>query len=176
MNNSINTKTNSKKDEPKVNNEITAETLRVLDESGNLLGIMSLEEAFDIADKENKDLIEISPEAKPPVVKVIEYGKWKYNKIKAAQKNNKDKKDTKEVRFSISISDNDLQTKIKMIEKFLKQGNNVLVKVIMKGREKVREQLGSEKMNKIISNSKNYYKSISEIKTDKNTIQCTMFS
>lgn len=176
MNNQIHNKIGSKKDEPRINNEITAETVRVLDESGNLLGVMSIQEAFDIADKENKDLIEISPEAKPPVVKVIEYGKWKYNKIKATQKNNKDKKDTKEVRFSISISDNDLQTKIKMIEKFLKQGDNVLVKVIMKGRERVREQLGTEKMNKIIANSKNFYKNISEVKTDKNTIQCTMFS
>jgi len=176
VNNQIHNKIGSKKDEPRINNEITAETVRVLDESGNLLGVMSIQEAFDIADKENKDLIEISPEAKPPVVKVIEYGKWKYNKIKATQKNNKDKKDTKEVRFSISISDNDLQTKIKMIEKFLKQGDNVLVKVIMKGRERVREQLGTEKMNKIIANSKNFYKNISEVKTDKNTIQCTMFS
>lgn len=176
MNNQIHNKIGSKKDEPRINNEITAETLRVLDESGNLLGIMSIQEAFAIADEDNKDLIEISPEANPPVVKVIEYGKWKYNKIKATQKNNKDKKDTKEVRFSISISDNDLQTKIKMIEKFLKQGDNVLVKVIMKGRERVREQLGTEKMNKIIANSKNFYKNISEVKTDKNTIQCTMFS
>lgn len=176
MNNQIHNKIGSKKDEPRINNEITAETVRVLDESGNLLGIMTIQEAFAIADEDNKDLIEISPEANPPVVKVIEYGKWKYNKIKATQKNNKDKKDTKEVRFSISISDNDLQTKIKMIEKFLKQGDNVLVKVIMKGRERVREQLGTEKMNKIIANSKNFYKNISEVKTDKNTIQCTMFS
>ena len=58
MNNQIHNKIGSKKDEPRINNEITAETVRVLDESGNLLGVMSIQEAFDIADKENKDLIE----------------------------------------------------------------------------------------------------------------------
>ena len=174
MNNSNTSNINSKKDEPRINNDIFAETVRVLDETGNPIGIMSIQEALTIADEENKDLIEISPEANPPVVKVIEYGKWKYNKIKAIQKN-KDNKTTKEVRFSINISDNDLQTKIKMIEKFLRQGDNVLIKVIMRGRERVREKLGSEKMNKIIANSKDFYKSISEVKTDKNTMQCTMF-
>jgi len=176
VNNQSSFKGNSKKDDPRINNEIISETVRVLDEIGNPIGIMSVQEALTIAEEENKDLIEISPEAKPPVVKVIEYGKWKYNKIKATQKNNKDKKTTKEVRFSINISDNDLKTKIKMIEKFLKQGDNVLVKVIMKGRERVREQYGTDKMNKIISSSKDFYKSISEVKLDKNTIQCTMFS
>lgn len=175
MNNQNMSKVNSKKDEPRINSDILAETVRVIDEIGNPIGIMSIQDALSIAEDENKDLIEISPDAKPPVVKVIEYGKWKYNKLKAIQKN-KDKKSTKEVRFSVSISDNDLQTKIKMIEKFLKQGDNVLIKVIMRGREKVREQLGTEKMNKIIANSKTFYKSISEVKQDKNTIQCTMFS
>lgn len=176
MNNQIHNKIGSKKDEPRINNEITAETVRVLDESGNLLGVMSIQEAFDIADKENKDLIEISPEAKPPVVKVIEYGKWKYNKIKATQKNNKDKKDTKEVRISVSISDNDLNTKLKMVEKFLKQGDNVIVKVILKGREKVREQLGLAKIQTIVQHIKPHAKGMSEVKTEKNVIQCQFFS
>ncbi len=175
MNNQIKFKSNSKKDEPRINNDISSETVRVLDEIGSPIGIMSIQDALKIADEENKDLIEISPEANPPVVKVIEYGKWKYNKLKAIQKN-KDKKTTKEVRFSISISDNDLQTKIKMIEKFLKQGDNVLVKVIMRGREKVREQLGSEKMQKIEGLVKPLAKSVSEIKIEKNVITCTFFS
>lgn len=176
MNNQLTNKSNSKKDEPRINSEIFAETVRVLDESGNQIGIMSVQEALTIADQENKDLIEISPEAKPPVVKVIEYGKWKYNKIKATQKNNKDKKSTKEVRFSINISDNDLQTKIKMVEKFLKQGDNVLVKVIMKGRERIREQLGAEKMQKIINLVKPLSKNIGETKVEKSVIQCMFFS
>ena len=176
MNNQFATKTNSKKDEPRINNQILAETVRVLDELGNQVGIMSIQEALVIADEENKDLIEISPEAKPSVVKIIEYGKWKYNKIKSTQKNNKDKKTTKEVRFSINISDNDLQTKIKMIGKFLNQGDNVLVKVIMKGRERVKEQLGNEKMQKIITLVKPISKNIGETKIEKNVIQCMFFS
>ena len=77
MNNRDTSKINSKKDEPRINNDIFAETVRVLDETGNPIGIMSIQEALTLADEENKDLIEISPEANPPVVKVIEYGKWK---------------------------------------------------------------------------------------------------
>jgi translation initiation factor IF-3 len=168
-------KINSKKDEPRINTDIFAEIVRVIDESSNPIGIMKIQVALTLADEANKDLIEISPDAKPPVVKIIDYGKWKYNKIKSLQKN-KEKKTTKEVRFSISISDNDLQTKIKMIEKFLKQGDIVLIKVIMRGRERVREQLGVAKMNIIIAKSKDFYKSISEVKADKKTLQCTMFS
>ncbi len=175
MNNQNVQKINSKKDEPRINSDIFAEIVRVIDETNSPIGIMKIQEALTLADEANKDLIEISPDAKPPVVKIIDYGKWKYNKIKSVQKN-KDKKTTKEVRFSISISDNDLQTKIKMIEKFLKQGDIVLIKVIMRGRERVREQLGTAKMNTIIAKSKDFYKSISEVKTDKKTMQCTMFS
>jgi translation initiation factor IF-3 len=175
VNNRDTSNINSKKDEPRINNDILAETVRVLDETGNPIGIMSIQEALTLADEDNKDLIEISPEANPPVVKVIEYGKWKYNKLKSVQKN-KENKTTKEVRFSISISDNDLQTKIKMIEKFLKQGNNVLIKVIMRGRERVRQQLGSEKMDKIAGLVKPMSKSVGEIKIEKNVIHCMFFS
>lgn len=175
MNNHNMPNTYPKNDEPRMNIDILAKTVRVLDEIGTPIGIMDIQEALTIADSVNKDLIEISPDANPPVVRIIEYGKWKYNKLKSVQKN-KENKTTKEVRFSISISDNDLQTKIKMIEKFLKQGNNVLIKVIMRGRERVRQQLGSEKMHKIAGLVKPMSKSVGEIKIEKNVITCTFFS
>lgn len=175
MNNQNVQKINSKKDEPRINTDIFAEIVRVIDESSNPIGIMKIQEALTLADSVNKDLIEISPDANPPVVRIMEYGKWKYNKLKSVQKN-KENKTTKEVRFSISISDNDLQTKIKMIEKFMKQGNNVLIKVIMRGRERVRQQLGSEKMHKIAGLVKPMSKSVGEIKIEKNVILCMFFS
>jgi translation initiation factor IF-3 len=166
----------NKKENIRMNSDISAKTVRVVDEEGNQLGIMSIEDALLQAESSDKDLIEISPEANPPVVKIIDYGKWRYNKIKSEQKNTKERKTTKEVRFSISISENDLNTKLKMVEKFLKQGDNVLVKVILKGRERIREQLGKEKIEKIVTIVKPIAKSVGEIKIEKNVIQCLFFS
>lgn len=166
----------TKKGNIRINNEILASEVRVVDEEGIQLGVMTIQDALDIAEEQEKDLIEISPEANPPVVKIIEFGKWKYNKLKAEQKNSKERKTTKEVRFSVSISENDLNTKLKMVEKFLKQGDNVLVKVILRGRERVREQLGMEKIETIVQQIKPLSKSMSEVKAEKNVIQCLFFS
>ena len=171
----MNNKTQTKNSEPRVNRQITSQTVRVVDEEGGQLGIMSITDALEKAESLELDLIEISPEANPPVVKVIDYGKWKYKKEKLEQKNAKEKKSTKEVRFSISISDNDLKTKISMIQKFLKQGDNVLVKVVLKGREHIKYDLGSKRMESILNSLKGSYKNSSEVKSEKNAIQCTLF-
>jgi translation initiation factor IF-3 len=172
----MNTKPQTKNSEPRVNKQITSQTLRVVDEEGGQLGIMSISDALEKAEALELDLIEISPEANPPVVKLIDYGKWKYKKEKLEQKSAKEKKSIKEVRFSISISDNDLNTKISMIQKFLKQGDNVLVKVILKGREHIKYELGSKRMQSILNSLKGSYKNSSEIKSEKNAIQCTLFA
>jgi translation initiation factor IF-3 len=172
----MNTKPQTKNSEPRVNKQITSQTVRVVDEEGGQLGIMSITDALEKAESLELDLIEISPEANPPVVKVIDYGKWKYKKEKLEQKSGKEKKSIKEVRFSISISDNDLNTKISMIQKFLKQGDNVLVKVILKGREHIKYELGSKRMQSILNSLKGSYKNSSEIKSEKNAIQCTLFA
>lgn len=171
----MNTKPQTKNSEPRINNKITSQTVRVVDEEGAQLGIMSIQEALEKAESMELDLVEISPEANPPVVKVIDYGKWKYKREKVEQKSSKEKKSTKEVRFSISISENDLKTKINMVQKFLKQGDNVLVKVILKGRESVKYDLGSKRMESILSSLKESYKNTSGIKSEKNAIQCTLF-
>lgn len=171
----MNTKPQTKNSEPRINNKITSQTVRVVDEEGAQLGIMSIQEALEKAESMELDLVEISPEANPPVVKVIDYGKWKYKREKVEQKSSKEKKNTKEVRFSISISENDLKTKINMVQKFLKQGDNVLVKVILKGRESVKYDLGSKRMESILSSLKESYKNTSGIKSEKNAIQCTLF-
>lgn len=171
----MNTKPQTKNSEPRINNKITSQTVRVVDEEGAQLGIMSIQEALEKAESMELDLVEISPEANPPVVKVIDYGKWKYKREKVEQKNSKEKKNTKEVRFSISISENDLKTKINMVQKFLKQGDNVLVKVILKGRESVKYDLGSKRMESILSSLKESYKNTSGIKSEKSAIQCTLF-
>ena len=90
----MNNKTHTKNSEPRVNNKITSQTVRVVDEEGGQLGIMSITEALEKAESLELDLVEISPEANPPVVKVIDYGNWKYKKEKLEQKNAKEKKST----------------------------------------------------------------------------------
>ena len=171
----MNVKSQNKNSEPRVNNKITAQSVRVIDEEGSQLGVFSIQEALEKAEYMEMDLVEISPDANPPVVKVIDYGKWKYKKEKIEQKSSKEKKNTKEVRFSISISDNDLKTKINMVQKFLKQGDNVLIKVILKGRETVKYELGYKRMDSILNYLKESYENKSDTKSEKNAIQCTIF-
>ena len=171
----MNVKPQNKNSEPRVNNKITAQLVRAIDEEGSQLGVLSIQEALEKAEYMEMDLVEISPDANPPVVKVIDYGKWKYKKEKIEQKSSKEKKNTKEVRFSISISDNDLKTKINMVQKFLKQGDNVLIKVILKGRESVKYELGYKRMDSILNYLKESYENKSDTKSEKNAIQCTIF-
>ena len=171
----MNVKSQNKNSEPRVNNKITAQSVRVIDEEGSQLGVFSIQEALEKAEYMEMDLVEISPDANPSVVKVIDYGKWKYKKEKIEQKSSKEKKNTKEVRFSISISDNDLKTKINMVQKFLKQGDNVLIKVILKGRESVKYELGYKRMESILNYLKESYENKSDTKSEKNAIQCTIF-
>ena len=171
----MNVKSQNKNSEPRVNNKITAQSVRVIDEEGSQLGVFSIQEALEKAEYMEMDLVEISPDANPSVVKVIDYGKWKYKKEKIEQKSSKGKKNTKEVRFSISISDNDLKTKINMVQKFLKQGDNVLIKVILKGRETVKYELGYKRMDSILNYLKESYENKSDTKSEKNAIQCTIF-
>lgn len=159
-----------------MNDQITSPFVRVIGDDGSQLGQMSIGEAIRLASDDGLDLIEISPDAKPPVVKITDYGKWRYNKEKAEGKRQKDKKVTKEVRFSINISDNDVKTKMKMVERFLKQGDNVNVKVIMRGRENAHQEIGMERMESIVMLASGMYKSKTEIKKDKNVIQCMFFA
>lgn len=128
---------NKIKKETWINEEIRAKELRVIDEDGSMAGIMSLDDALALADKRGLDLVEISPNAKPPVAKVLDYGKYRYE----IQKREKDAKkkhhnmQVKEIRLSTFIEDHDLQVKAKIAEKFLKAGDKVKVSLRFRGRE-----------------------------------------
>lgn len=169
-------KTDVKSNEPRINDAIKAPFVRVLKADGTQLGQMSINDARQIADESGLDIVEISPDANPPVVKIIDYGKWRYNKEKTENKKNKDRKSTKEVRFSIGISDHDVKTKMKMVERFLKQGDNVMVKVIMRGRENAHQDIGILRMETIINLAEGMYKNKTDVRQDKNVIQCMFFA
>jgi len=114
---------------------------------------MSLSEALKIAEEAGVDLIEISPNADPPVAKVVDWGKYQYQKMKEQRKNQKHAKavELKQMRMSLKIGTNDLEIKLRKIRDFLKVGHKVKIFIFFRGREMAHQELGHEMMNKIIS-------------------------
>ena len=120
-----------------INEQIRDREIRLIGEDGEQLGIMSAREAMKIAQEAELDLVKIAPAAKPPVCKIIDYGKYKYEqarKEKEAKKNQKTV-EVKEVRLSPNIDTNDLNTKINNAKKFISKGNKVKVTLRFRGRE-----------------------------------------
>ncbi len=120
-----------------VNDQIRDKEVRVIGAEGNQLGVMSIEDAMAAADEAGMDLVRVSPNAKPPVCKIVEYSKFRYElsrKEKEAKKK-QTKVDIKEVRLSPNIDVNDLNTKINQARKFLSKGNRVKVTLRFRGRE-----------------------------------------
>ena len=120
-----------------INEQIRDKEIRLIGEDGEQLGIMSTREAMKLAAEAELDLVKIAPTAKPPVCKIIDYGKYKYeltSKEKEARKKQKTV-DVKEVRLSPNIDTNDLNTKVNNAKKFIQKGNKVKVTLRFRGRE-----------------------------------------
>ena len=113
---------------------------------------MSLQEALKKAEDMNLDLVEISPGAKPPVAKIIDWGKYQYQKMKDQQKNRRQAKsgDLKQMRFGLKIGAGDLEVKLKKIRKFLENGHKVRIQVVYKGREMAHKEIGYELIDKVM--------------------------
>lgn len=121
----------------RVNHQITAPELRLINDEGEQLGIMPLPEALKLAEEHGLDLVEISPQAKPPVVKLISYDKFKYQqkKLEQQQKKKVKKVEVKTVRLSTKIATHDILTKARKADEFLADGDWVKVELRMRGRE-----------------------------------------
>lgn len=128
--------------------------MRVIDEDGNQLGILSRQEALQAARDAELDLVEISPNANPPVAKIIDWGKYNYQKTKQLQKSKKNAKssDLKQMRFGLKISNHDINVKLKKVISFLEDGDKVRISVIFRGRELAHKEIGFSLMDKIINN------------------------
>jgi hypothetical protein len=115
---------------------------------------MSIQEALSKANDMNLDLVEISPGAKPPVAKIIDWGKYQYQKMKDQQRNRRQAKsgDLKQMRFGLKIGAGDLEVKLKKIRKFLESGHKVRIQVVYKGREMAHKEIGYELIDKIMEN------------------------
>lgn len=126
--------------------------MRVIGPNGNQLGIMDLPEALKVAEDAGVDLVEISPNADPPVVKVVDWGKFQYQKMKEQHKSQKKAKtvELKQMRMSLKIGSNDLEIKLRKIREFLKEGHKVKIFILFRGREMAHQELGYEMISKII--------------------------
>ena len=120
-----------------INEQIRDKEVRLIGENGELIGIMSAKEAYKLAQEAELDLVKIAPTAKPPVCKIIDYGKYKYELARKEKEAKKKQKviEIKEVRLSPNIEDNDLNTKVSAAKKFLEKGNKVKVTLRFRGRE-----------------------------------------
>lgn len=131
-------------DGPRINEEIRVREVRLIDENGENRGVVSIQEALRIADGAGLDLIEISPQATPPVCKVLDYGKYKYEaqKRKAEAKKNQKVVEIKELKLRPMIDKHDYEVKLKQARKFLGEGNKVKFTMRYKGRELSANDLG----------------------------------
>lgn len=133
-----------------INEAIRDKELRVIDSDGTQLGIMSLQKALDLAAARNLDLVNIAPQAKPSVCKIMDYGKYRYEQAKREKEAKKNQKaiEVKEVRMSLNIDTHDFQTKVNAAKKFLKAGNKVKVSVRFRGREMTHAELGHQLLDR----------------------------
>ena len=136
-----------------MNNSIQASQLRVVDEDGNQLGILSKVEALRLAEERGLDLVEISPNAKPPVAKIVDWGKFNYQKTKQQQKNRRAVKasELKQMRFGLKISEHDLGVKLKKVTGFLEAGHKVKIVIFYRGREMAHKDIGFTLAQKVIT-------------------------
>jgi len=144
--------------ELRVNDAIRAREVRVVDANGDQLGIMSAREALSIAGDRGLDLVEVAPNAKPPVCRIMDYGKHRYEQSKRDKAAKKKQKVTnvKEIRMSPKIDDHDFEVKLRAAERFIKAGDKVKVSVRFRGREIVHSDLAKTKLNKLAEQLKDF--------------------
>jgi len=133
---------------PLVNNQIRSNQVRVIDEAGKQLGILPLQEAFNLAMERKMDLVQVTEKVEPPVCKLTDYGKYLYWEEKKEKKQKGG--ELKAIRLSFGISQHDLETRARQAEKFLTKGNIVKIEMVLRGREKALQYFAREKINKFL--------------------------
>lgn len=129
-----------------MNDGIRAREVRVIDEDGSQLGIMQVRDARRVAEEKGLDLVNVAPTAKPPVCRVMDYGKFKYEQSKKEKEARKNQKviELKEVRMTPNIEEHDFQVKLKNVQKFLSEGDKVKVSLRFRGREITHSSIGQQ--------------------------------
>ena len=138
------------KQELQINEQIRDKELRVIDSDGTQLGIMPLRRAMELAEQKNMDLVKIAPQANPPVCKIIDYGKHRFEQAKREKEARKNQRvvEIKEVRLSLNIDTHDFETKKNHALRFISEGNKVKASIRFRGREMGHPELGLEIMRR----------------------------
>ena len=131
-----------------INEEIRDREVRVIDQNGEQLGVMATHAALELAEEKQLDLVKIAPQAKPPVCKIMDYGKYRFEQSKREREIRKNQKVIviKEVQLSATIEEHDIDVKFKAMEKFLKDGNKVKVSIRFRGRQIAHSEIGLDVM------------------------------
>ncbi|MBN1114631.1 MAG: translation initiation factor IF-3 [Oligoflexia bacterium] len=136
---------------PRINREIHASEIRLIDQDGAMLGIMSVSDALSIALEKGLDLVEVNPNGEPPVVKIIDYGRYKYELKKKQQEAKKRQVNIviKEIQFRPNIDKHDFDFKVKHIQRFISEGNKVKVVIVFRGRELAHPEMADDLIERI---------------------------
>jgi len=142
----------NKSNEPRINEMIRSKTVRLIDDEGNQVGIISVDDALGMARSKNLDLVEVSPTVAPPVCRIMDYGKYKYQAAKKKQEAKKKQTviQVKEIKLRQKTEEHDILVKLKQIRKFLEDGNRVKVTIRFRGREITHTERGVELLNRLI--------------------------
>ncbi len=142
-----------KENKQRVNRQIRAREVRVVDAEGGQLGVLRIDEALERAAMAGLDLVEVAPLANPPVCRIMDYGKFKYQQKKRAvdAKKNQTSIEVKEIKFRPKIEEHDFETKVRNIKKFLEDGNKAKITMMFRGRELSHTEIGKELLEQVMT-------------------------
>ena len=146
------TKPNVKEDRVRINHQIRSRQIRVIDEEGNQLGIMDPRDAIREAEDRELDLVEVAPQASPPVCRIMDYGKYKYEQKRRARESRKHQHtvSVKEIKYRPKIDKHDFDYKTNHVREFLSEGNKVKVTIMFRGREMAHPEFGRDILRKVV--------------------------
>jgi translation initiation factor IF-3 len=141
----------SKIEEPRINRQISVPTVRLVDHNGNMVGVVATNEALRMAEAAGLDLVEVSPAAAPPVCKILDYGKYKYEAQKKAHEARRKQKVivVKEIKLRPTIDKHDLEIKLRHIQEFLQDGDKVRISMRFRGREMDHVDIGQQVLARV---------------------------
>lgn len=152
----------------RVNDEINAKEVRLIDEDGKMIGVVPILQALRIAEEKDLDLVEISPNANPPVCKILDYRKFIYEQQKRekTQRKQQSSQEMKELRFTWRTAEHDFNFKVRHAREFLEEGNKVKATVMFRGREIAHREVGEELLSKFVESLSDIAKIDTPIKLD----------
>jgi len=150
----------SKSDEPRINRQINAASIRLIDHNGNMIGVVSVAEGISMAELVGLDLVEISPAANPPVCKILDFGKYRYEAQKKAHEARRKQKviQIKEIKLRPVIDKHDLEIKMRHVLEFLEEGDKVRISMRFKGREMDHINVGEQVLARVQETLKDHCK------------------